>query len=126
MILRIDFVVLVWLSIPPFAHAQTQKAATLAKRELVVGVNNAPSFAMKGSDGAWSGLSIELWRQVAKATNRTFRFVEIRDMPELIQETAAGNLDVAVGAITVTVVREKVLDFTQSYYSTGTGIAVPV
>jgi len=126
MILRIAFLVLVWLSIPPFAHAQTQKAAPPAKRELVVGVNNAPPFAMKGSDGAWSGLSIELWRQVAKATNRTFRFVEIRDVPELIQQTAAGNLDVAVGAITVTVEREKVLDFTQSYYSTGTGIAVPV
>ncbi|EKS42052.1 substrate-binding periplasmic protein [Afipia broomeae] len=126
MILRIAFLVLVWLSIPPFAHAQTQKAAPPAKRELVVGVNNAPPFAMQGSDGAWSGLSIELWRQVAKATNRTFRFVEIRDVPELIQQTAAGNLDVAVGAITVTVEREKVLDFTQSYYSTGTGIAVPV
>ncbi|MFX5756288.1 transporter substrate-binding domain-containing protein, partial [Acinetobacter baumannii] len=89
-----------------------------AKRELVVGVNNAPPFAMKGSDGAWSGLSIELWRQVAKATNQTFRFVEVEDMPELIQGTASSRFDVAVGAITVTVDREKILDFTQSYYST--------
>jgi ABC-type amino acid transport substrate-binding protein len=117
---------LVWLSALPLAHAQSQKASAAPKRELVVGVKDAPPFALKGSDGAWSGLSIELWRQVAKGTNQTFRFVELRDMPELIQETAAGHLDVAVGAITVTVDREKVLDFTQSYYSTGTGIAVPV
>lgn len=123
MVFRIACLLLMWLSVLPLAHAQ--KAAP-AKRELVVGVNNAPPFAMKGSDGAWSGLSIELWRQVAKTTNHTFRFVEIGDMPELIEETATGKLDVAVGAITVTVEREKALDFTQSYYSTGTGIAVPV
>lgn len=126
MILRIAFLVLVWSCVLPFAQGQAQKASAPAKRELVVGVNNAPPFAMKGSDGAWSGLSIELWRQVAKATNQTFRFVEVEDMPELIQGTASSRFDVAVGAITVTVDREKILDFTQSYYSTGTGIAVPI
>lgn len=126
MVLRIVCLLLMWLSAAPFAHAQAQKAVPAAKRELVVGVKDAPPFALKGADGAWSGLSIELWRQVAKTTNQTFRFVELRDMPELIQETAAGHLDVAIGAITVTVDREKVLDFTQSYYSTGTGIAVPI
>ncbi len=124
-ILRIACAALVWLSIGPIALAQ-QKASPTAKRELVVGVKDAPPFVLKGADGAWSGLSIELWRQVAKATNQTFHFIEVRDMPELIQETAAGHLDVAVGAITVTVDREKILDFTQAYYSTGTGIAVPI
>ncbi|MBV5271053.1 MAG: transporter substrate-binding domain-containing protein, partial [Afipia sp.] len=97
MILRIVCVVLMWVSVLPFAYAQTQKAAVPQKRELVVGVKDAPPFALKGSDGAWSGLSIELWRQVAKATNQTFRFVEARDMPQLIEETASGRLDVAVG-----------------------------
>lgn len=126
MVLRIACLALMWLMFLPLAHAQSQKASVAPKRELVVGVKDAPPFAMKGTDGAWSGLSIELWRQVAKTTNQTFRFVELRDMPELMQETAAGRLDVAIGAITVTVDREKILDFTQSYYSTGTGIAVPV
>lgn len=126
MVLRIACLALAWLMCLPLAHAQSQKGPAAAKRELVVGVKDAPPFALKGADGAWSGLSIELWRQVAKTTNQPFRFVELRDMPELMEETAAGRLDVAIGAITVTVDREKVLDFTQSYYSTGTGIAVPV
>ena len=126
MVLRIACLMLVWLSALPLAHAQSQKAAPAPKPELVVGVIPAPPFALKGADGAWSGLSIELWRQVARTMNRTFRFVEIPDMPKLIQDTADGHIDVAVGAITVTVDREKILDFTQAYYSTGTGIAVPI
>ncbi|MFM9625887.1 transporter substrate-binding domain-containing protein, partial [Streptomyces turgidiscabies] len=44
----------------------------------------------------------------------------------MIQGTASSRFDIAVGAITVTVDREKILDFTQYYYSTGTGIAVPI
>ena len=85
MVLRIACLALMLLSFLPLAHAQSQKASPVAKRELVVGVKDAPPFAFKGADGAWSGLSIELWRQVAKATNHTFRLTELRDMPELIQ-----------------------------------------
>lgn len=124
MILRIACLVLMSWAAPTLAQAQETSA--IPQRELVVGVKDAPPFAVKGADGAWSGLSIELWRQVAKAAKLTYRFVEVQDMPELIDKTAAGTLDVAVGAITVTVDREKILDFTQSYYSTGTGIAVPI
>jgi len=123
--LRTICLVVFWLSALPFAQAQETTSA-IPQRQLVVGVKDAPPFAVKGSDGAWSGLSIELWRQIAKAAKLQYRFVELKDMPELIRETAAGNLDIAVGAITITVDREKILDFTQSYYSTGTGIAVPI
>lgn len=125
MILRMTCLMVMLLSVLPLAQAEETTSA-IPQRELVVGVKDAPPFAVKGADGAWSGLSVELWRQVAKAENLKYRFVEQKDMPQLIRETAAGNLDIAIGAITVTVDREKVLDFTQTYYSTGTGIAVPV
>ncbi|EKS42820.1 transporter substrate-binding domain-containing protein [Afipia clevelandensis] len=125
MVLRIAFLLIVWLSAVPIAQAQDPKAAVPA-RELVVGVKDAPPFALKGADGTWLGLSIELWRQIAKSQNLQYRFVEAKDMPDLIEQTAAGKFDVAVGAITMTVDREKILDFTQPYYATGTGIAVPV
>lgn len=125
MVLRIAMLLIMWLSVLPFAQAQDATSA-VPPRQLVVGVKDAPPFALKGADGTWSGLSIELWRQVAKAQNLSYRFVEAKDMPELIEDTAAGKFDVAVGAITVTVDREKILDFTQAYYTTGTGIAVPI
>ena len=126
MILRIVCLLLIWLPVASSAQAQAQKATPAAKRELVVGVKDSPPFAFKGADGAWSGLSIELWRQVAKATNNTFRFVEAEDMPDLIHQTAGGVFDVGIGAVTITGEREQILDFTQSYYSTGTGVAVPI
>lgn len=125
MVLRIACLLIVWLSVLPFAQAQDATSA-VEPRELVVGVKDAAPFALKGADGTWSGLSIELWRQVAKAQKLHYRFAEAKDMPDLIAQTAAGKFDVAVGAITVTVDREQILDFTQAYYTTGTGIAVPV
>jgi hypothetical protein len=125
MVLRIACLLIVWLSVLPFAQAQDATSA-VEPRELVVGVKDAAPFALKGADGTWSGLSIELWRQVAKAQKLHYRFVEAKDMPDLIAQTAAEKFDVAVGAITVTVDREQILDFTQAYYTTGTGIAVPV
>lgn len=47
-------------------------------------------------------------------------------MPDLIRETAIGNYDVGIGALTVTAERERILDFSQSFYATGLGIAVPI
>jgi ABC-type amino acid transport substrate-binding protein len=126
MVLRIACCVALWLAALSLAPAFAQGKAAAMERELVVGVKNAPPFAFKGADGAWSGLSIELWRQVAKVRKLNYRFVEVADMPEMIQKTAAGKFDVGIGAITINVEREQVLDFTQSYYSTGTGIAVPL
>ena len=32
---------------------------------LIVGTKEAPPFSMKSSDGQWTGLSVDLWRQIA-------------------------------------------------------------
>jgi ABC-type amino acid transport substrate-binding protein len=125
MVLRIACLALIWLAMLPLAHAQ-QTAIVGPGQELVVGIKEVPPFAFKGSDGAWSGLSVELWRQVAKTTGHDFRFLELKTMPEMIDAASSGQVDVAIGAITITSEREKILDFTQSYYSTGTGVAVPI
>ena len=47
-------------------------------------------------------------------------------MQRLIDGVAAGKFDVAVAALTVTAGRERILDFTEPFYATGLGIAVPV
>lgn len=103
------------------ASAQTQ----LPQRELVVGTKDTPPFAMKSPDGEWSGISIELWRRVAAESKLNFRFTEEQNVSDLIEGVAAGRFDVAIGALTVTAPRERVLDFTSSFYSTGLGIAIP-
>src|SRR5262245_4059237 len=48
-----------------FAQVSPQTAG-LPDRELVIGTKEAPPFAMKAPDGTWTGISIDLWRQIAE------------------------------------------------------------
>ena len=95
-------------------------------RELVVGTKEAPPFAMKGPDGSWTGLSIELWRQVAEKLGLKYRLVEEPSVQSLIEATKRGDYDLSVAAITITADRERNVDFSQPFYNTGLGIAVSV
>jgi polar amino acid transport system substrate-binding protein len=110
-------------------HAQTAAAPDIniaaANRELAIGTKETPPFAMKAADGTWSGISIDLWRRVADQLQLRYRFVEKADVQSLIDGVATGKLDFAVAALTVTAPRERMLDFTETFYSTGLGIAVP-
>lgn len=90
---------------------------------LMVGTEEAPPFSMKTSDGQWTGLSIDLWRQIASELNLQFEFKEL-PLKDLLDGLADGSLDAVVTALTITSEREKKVDFTHSYYSTGLGIAV--
>lgn len=103
-----------------------QVVSGLPGRELVVGTKEAPPFAMRGADGAWQGISIELWRRVADELQLRYRFSEEPTVQGLIEGITAGKLDVAVAAITPTAARERAVDFTQTYYASGLGIAVPI
>jgi polar amino acid transport system substrate-binding protein len=94
-------------------------------RELVVATKEAPPFAMKQPDGTWTGLSIDLWRRVAEQAALPYRLVEDQTVQGLIDGTAAGRYDIAVAALTITADRERVLDFSQPFYLSGLGIAVP-
>ena len=94
-----------------------------APQPMIVGTKEAPPFSMKTSDGQWTGLSIELWRQIATDLNFRFEFRELA-LKQLLEGVADGSLDAAVAAFTITPEREKNFDFTHSFYTTGLGIAV--
>jgi ABC-type amino acid transport substrate-binding protein len=96
-----------------------------APQPLIVGTKEAPPFSMKTSDGQWTGLSIELWHQIAAELNLQFEFRELA-LKQLLEGVAEGSLDAAVAALTITPEREKKLDFTHAFYTTGLGIAVAV
>ncbi|WP_245310863.1 transporter substrate-binding domain-containing protein, partial [Bradyrhizobium valentinum] len=73
-----------------------------------------------------SGISIELWRKIAAGAHLRFRLVETQNVQDLLDDVAKGTLDAGVGAVTVTAGRARSVDFTQPFYNTGLGIAVPV
>ncbi len=94
-----------------------------AKAKLIVGTKESPPFSIKRSDGTWEGLSIELWEAIAKDMGLDYEFKEM-PLGELLEGVANKELTAAVAALTVTDDREKQLDFSHPFYSTGLGIAV--
>jgi polar amino acid transport system substrate-binding protein len=110
-----------WLLCWTCAAANAQVPAV--HNPLIVGTKEAPPFAMKGADGKWTGISIELWEYLATQLRLDYRFKEL-DLEGLLSGVTSNSLDAAVAAITVTSDRERVMDFTHPFYSTGLGIAV--
>jgi polar amino acid transport system substrate-binding protein len=94
----------------------------VSDRTLIVGTKEAPPFAMK-TDGTWTGISIDLWHQIADELGLKFEFRE-SDLQGLLDGVAKGSFDLAVAALTITSEREKRFDFSHPFYTTGLGIAV--
>ncbi len=109
-----------------FFSAGTVKidGASAAEKKLVVGTKIAAPFSMKKPDGSWEGISVDLWREIAKTLRLEFEFRET-DLKGLIAGLKDNSMDVAVAAITVTADREEVFDFSHPFYTTGFAIAVP-
>ena len=92
-------------------------------RKLIVGTKHSPPFAFKNADGQWTGISIELWRQLTDELNLEY---ELRELPldEILTGLESGELDAAVAAISVTAERLQHIDFCHPHFTTGLGIAV--
>jgi len=100
------------------AVAQTEEG-----RVLRIGTKEAAPFAILNPDGTWSGISIELWRDVATQMGVRYEFVNL-PLEEILTGVESGDLDAGVAAITITHERERRLDFSHSYFNSGLGIAV--
>jgi ABC-type amino acid transport substrate-binding protein len=101
------------------AAAQESSAPVLR-----VGINEVPPFVIQEPDGSWRGISIDLWQAVAEQSG--YRY-ELLPMPfeRLLPSLEDGQLDVVVGALTMTAEREARFDFTHPFYRTGLAIGVP-
>lgn len=108
---------------PAGAQAQTGQPAP-APPKLVVGVTDVAPFVMRGPDGHWRGIAVDLWREIARDLGVEFSLVEMT--PEALAHGLLGaSLDVAVATMTPSPELEAVMDFSHSYFHAGLGIAVP-
>ena len=99
------------------AEADPPAMMTIATRQV-------PPFAFKGVDGQWSGIAIELWNQIADENGFDFQYTEL-GLTEMLEATAAGRVDAAVAALTITSDREQLLDFSHAFHASGLAMAVP-
>jgi ABC-type amino acid transport substrate-binding protein len=95
-----------------------------AKRTHTIGTKLSPPFVIKQADGSWSGISIELWKRIAVELGVNYTLREY-DLKGLLSAAETGEIDAAVGALTITAARERVMDFTHPFYRTGFSVAVP-
>lgn len=79
------------------------------------------SFQKNGAD---AGFTIELWERVAKDAKLEYEISWVKTVPELIDALKTGKADVALGALSITSDREKVIDFSTPYYESGLQILV--
>jgi polar amino acid transport system substrate-binding protein len=99
--------------------------AETSTKKIVVGTMRVPPFVLRSDDGQWSGLSIDLWKQVAADLRMPYEFREFDyDLGGLLDAVERRQIDAAIAAIPVTQDGEARFDFTHPYYAAGLGIAV--
>lgn len=116
--IRMTFALIAFLMAAIPAAAQDRTGETLK-----IGTRVAPPFAMKAEDGHWEGISIDLLNQLASADGFKFDLVET-SLEGMISDVADGGLDASIAAMTVTLPREKIVDFSNPFYHSGLGAAV--
>jgi polar amino acid transport system substrate-binding protein len=101
-----------------------EPAKAIPRPHLVVGLMQSPPFCIRGEDGSWSGISVELWHWIAADLGIDTEFRETTVTGLFDGLAPGGPLDLSIGALTITAEREDRLDFSQSFFLSGLGVAV--
>jgi len=72
--------------------------------------------------GSWSGLAVELWQRIADQEHLPYVLVPQPDTSALLAATRRGELDVAIGCITVSPERLQNNRFSLPFQETGLGV----
>lgn len=92
-------------------------------RPLRVGLHQVPPYVVMTKDGQWSGLGVQLWKQIAEARGWKYEWVPL-PYEELLTALASKELDVVVGELLVNSKDEEVIDFSQPFLTTSLGVTV--
>ncbi|QNI79538.1 putative ligand gated channel (GIC family) [Synechococcus sp. RS9909] len=92
-----------------------------------VGVSGSPPFVFERDD-AFSGISVEVWRQVADRLDQPFVLVRQANAEANLKAVSERRIDLAIGPLSITPERlaEKTIDFSQPYFHGQLGLLVPI
>lgn len=94
----------------------------LGQEPLVVGTKIAAPFVMESESGGLTGISIDLWEELAADLDIAFEYRR-SGLDELLEGVRQGSLDVAVGALSMTAAREQTIDFTHPFHVSALAVA---
>jgi polar amino acid transport system substrate-binding protein len=107
---------LIALTVMPIVAAETRET-------IVVGTHAAPPFVLENPNGTLSGISIELWKEIADDLGLDYE-IGTMEIAQLLKGLQDGTLDVVAGALTVTAKRIQRVDFSHPFYTSGLAIAL--
>lgn len=87
---------------------------------LTIGVVGAEPFVSSAEEP--DGISIRIWKRLAVLGNIDYQFIRFESVQQLLKSVAEGNVDVAVGPISITSQRADIVSFTQPYFRADLGI----
>ena len=107
----------------------TAASKTLIPKTLIVGTRQVPPFAMQNEDKQWEGISIDLLREVkAELEEESGHEIELEfknlTLTEMLEAVSKSEVDIVAAALTMNYEREKKMDFTHPFHTSGLGIAV--
>ena len=118
---RVLGILVLWIFTLSAVNAIAQEDRATPDR-VVVGVGDAPPFAMKTKDGRWEGLGIELWQRLAQKLGVQFELREYSPA-QLLEAVKKGEVDV-IPALAATAQHEMLMDLSLPYLTSGTAIAL--
>ena len=98
------------------AQEETPKRLRIATKEI-------EPFVFLGEP--LDGFSIALWDEIARTIGVEYEFVVVESVTDQLDAVAQAETDLALAAISITQAREKVVDFSFSYFNAGLGILAP-
>jgi ABC-type amino acid transport substrate-binding protein len=96
-----------------YANARSMEAVT----------RNIEPFSFT-QNGKRTGYSVDLWNKIAEELKLQDNYKVAGSATQMIQDVSSGKADVAVGALSITAEREKVVDFTQPFFESGLQVMV--
>ena len=123
MIRRLLIGILFFMFLTPISWAENRVNNEDKNRPFLVATKVAPPFSMKSDEGTWYGISIDLWKIMAQRLGIEYSFKEY-DLHGLLKAVETKEVDLGIAAISMTSEREKLMDFSHSYYKTGLGLVV--
>jgi polar amino acid transport system substrate-binding protein len=108
----------------PTALGQSESVRHLVKQKLIVGVTSQPPYAIQEEDGTWSGITVDLWKEIAGIIDVDYVFRKVDDQHGILSGLEDGTLDVGATPLSVTSAREEKFDFTYAYLPSIEAVAV--
>ncbi len=103
----------------------TQASVPIAAfaRELRVGITGSEPFVIRDG-GRYEGISLDIWKEIAEIESLQYKIISQPNPKASLESIARGQLDVAIGPISITPKRLKdtKIDFTQPYFISHVGI----